>query len=407
MKQSETLRISAIGKHGKGRKMDYLVYITYPALLVFLLWNAHLAGRKQWNEGAMSLSQTKAVQGFFAVLIMLHHISHRTCASWVPAPYIRHGLDVFVQIGTFFVGYFLFCSGYGLMKSCREKEDYLKGFYGRRMRRILLAFLSTNLVYFLVRLLHKDRMIGSVSYTLKSFWNASTYSWYAVAIFIFYFVFRLANKLCKKEWGVIAVSFAATVVYMLFCERLLLGEWWYNTMLLMVLGMIFAGHEEGILRFLKKIYFVITPIAVIGSVFFQLFSEHVKGIYYGTGASSHYYRWCFVLLQLISVIFFVLAVLCFSLKVSVGNKALSFMGTITLEFYLIHGIFVQIFAFSFFDDIRRPMFYIKSVPLYILVVFALSLPSAWLLAQLDSRLTRLLGSFWRRLLVFGKKNQAE
>lgn len=94
--------------------MNWLVYVCYPLLGILLLSGACIYKRGEWNEEFMSLSQTKALQGFCAVCVMLHHIGQKTCASWLPGRVITHGLDVFVPVGYFFVGIFLFCSGYGL-----------------------------------------------------------------------------------------------------------------------------------------------------------------------------------------------------------------------------------------------------------------------------------------------------
>ena len=61
------------------------------------------------------------------------------------------------------------------------------------------------------------------------------------------------------------------------------------------------------------------------------------------------------------------------LKVKLGNGLLKLLGGLTLEFYLMHGIFVEVFGFNFLD-IRPSLYYIRSVPLYILVVLACSVP---------------------------------
>ena len=54
--------------------MDKLVYLCYPLALLLLFWGSKWYGRKQWNEESFSLSQTKAWQGFFAVMILLNSI---------------------------------------------------------------------------------------------------------------------------------------------------------------------------------------------------------------------------------------------------------------------------------------------------------------------------------------------
>jgi hypothetical protein len=80
--------------------------------------------------------------------------------------------------------------------------------------------------------------------------------------------------------------------------------------------------------------------------------------------------------ELMFVLFFVLL----SMKVKIGNKALAFMGAVTLEFYLIHALFIDLFGFNFFDVVKS-LKYIKNVFLYTLVVAACSVPATLLLRK--------------------------
>ena len=107
--------------------MDNLVYVVYFILPLMLLWGAKVSGIGKWNEDVLSLEQSKAFQGFLAVCIMLHHVSQKTCASWLqPKTRIQHGLGFFVPMGFLFVSVFLFFNGYGVYKSFHTKDNYLK-----------------------------------------------------------------------------------------------------------------------------------------------------------------------------------------------------------------------------------------------------------------------------------------
>ena len=46
----------------------------------------------------------------------------------------------------------------------------------------------------------------------------------------------------------------------------------------------------------------------------------------------------------------------------------------TLEFYLIHGMFVEMFGYNFMD-FAKSLVYIKYVPLYVLTVLACAVPA--------------------------------
>ena len=131
--------------------MDKLVYLYYPILIGIFLYGAKLCKKGEFNEEFMSIKQTKFLQGFFAIIIMFHHIGQKTCAPWLNPVYIVHGLDVFVPIGYYCVGIFLLCSGFGLYKSYMQKENYLNGFIKRRILPVVLAFYSTGLIFLIVR----------------------------------------------------------------------------------------------------------------------------------------------------------------------------------------------------------------------------------------------------------------
>ena len=85
-------------------------------------------------------------------------------------------------------------------------------------------------------------------------------------------------------------------------------------------------------------------------------------------------------------------------KVQFGNKVLAWLGSVTLEFYLMHGVFVELFGFNFLD-IAKSAYYIRAVPLYIAAVLACSVIATllfrWILGILTAPL-RNQGSPLRR-----------
>ena len=74
------------------------------------------------------------------------------------------------------------------------------------------------------------------------------------------------------------------------------------------------------------------------------------------------------------------------------------LGDVTLEFYLMHGIFVELFGYNFLD-ITNSLVYIKNVPLFIAAVLAC--------AVISTLLFRLLWKKVNALLTGGGKNQAD
>ncbi|WP_022763218.1 acyltransferase family protein [Butyrivibrio sp. AD3002] len=370
-----------------------LIYSVYFILPVLLLWNARPAGRGQWND-SLSLEQTKAFQGFLAICIMLHHIGQKTCASWLfPKSRIVPGLEFFVPIGYVMVAFFVFFNGYGAYKSFHTKKDYLNGFVKKRILPIVLALYSTTLIYFIARLLVGEKMDlnGALLY-LSSIKLCNPYTWYVIVLPFFYLAFYLAFKFIKKDGLAVAVVAAFVIGYMLVGttidhnDYLIRGEWWWNCVHLFPVGILFAKYEDKIVPHLRKYFWVYVIVAVLALYPLYILSVNAQDVfsYYGEnwGAPDTVLRRRITLLtQVLVTLDFVFAAILLGMKVKIGNKFLKFMGTITLEFYLIHGLFVELCDHTFDGGVKSP-FPIKNVFLYVLVVFALGVPSAILLKKL-------------------------
>jgi len=360
--------------------MDYIVYLFYPLLLVLLLFRAKLHGKTGWNDEFMSLSQTKELQGFIAVCIVFHPLGQKTCAPWLNPEYIVHGLDFFVPIGYLCVAVFLFCSGYGMYKSYHTKENYLEGFFVRRFMPLILAFLTTECMFLYARI----QMGEAIEWVPHPFTVGgpnlyNTYAWYVFALMVLYIGFYVAFRFCKNEKWAIVILGVITVGYILYCDYWIYGDWWYNTVILFIVGLLFAKHEEKIIAQVKKrygIFAIATGILTITTF---------------TISNSIFDRWGRVLIQMLAAILFVTFIFLLRMKVKIGNKALAFFGSFTLELYLMHGLFVQLFGFSFISEKIKPLYYIRNVALYTLVVLVISIPLAYALHLLFKCILTFLG----------------
>ena len=170
------------------------------------------------------------------------------------------------------------------------------------------------------------------------------------------------------------------------------GEWWYNCVHLFPIGMIFAKFENRIVPHLKRHYLLYLILAF--GLFYPLYlrSDYVLNIvsYYGENFNALdkvFRRRICLLSQMYVTCDFVFCFLLLSMKVKIGNKLLDFMGKITLEFYLIHGLFVELFDHEFCSVVPAPL-PIKNVFLYVVAVYALGIPSALLLQKLHHIILR-------------------
>ena len=90
--------------------IQYSNWIWIAVWFAILFVGAKFCKFKEWNEDAMSFSQTKAILGFCAFGIVLHHCAEHRSAFWLPQYYIKPGLEKFILIGHLLVAIFLFFS---------------------------------------------------------------------------------------------------------------------------------------------------------------------------------------------------------------------------------------------------------------------------------------------------------
>ena len=386
-----------------------LMYPMYFLLGALVFFGAAGYKKGEWNEGYTSREQTKVLQGVAALGVALHHIAQKSCGPWHPSQYIVHGLDVFAPVGFLFVAVFFFGSGLGLYRSLKTKPGYLDGFTRRRIVPIIAAYYLSEVIHLIVRYLMGEKLTALTTvWYLSGLHMANFNAWFPVVIVMFYAVFCLAFRKCRSERAAIGWVWAFTIVYTVFNAFIdhqnawwFRGEWWYNSVVMFPLGLLFGRHEQKITARLKKGYPFWLILSLTAMVGFYLFSDlkapDLWG-YYGQNWGDPIkvpHRLLTALSQWLACVGCVSFMMIFSMKVRLGNKALKFLGGITLEFYLVHGIFVELFGFNFLD-LAPSLYYIRNVPLYTFAVLGCSIPAALLFRFLWKGMMTLPGKFRKR-----------
>ena len=381
---------------------NLLILLVYPALLAVLFIGCRFYGPKKWNEEAFSLGHTKMLLGFIALCIMLHHAGQKTSASWIDRQYYVFGLDFFVPIGYVLVSFFTFLSGYGLYKSFKKKKDYLnKGFLLHRILPIVLTGYAAALIFFAVRLCQGEPMGGGgwILY-LTGLKMANPNGWYVIVIPFFYLAFFLAFRFIKNEKAALLAVVLFTLAYQLIGtsidhnDYLMCGEWWYNSIHLFSVGIFFAMHEERITAHLKKFFVLYLILGILLMLPLRIITQIAGAIfsYYGEFDGGPFVMPRRVICLITEILYssnVVFVTFLFLLKIRIGNPFLKLMGSMTLEFYLIHGLFVELFCYS--DEKIKSLYYIRNPFFFVLVIFVLALPSALLLKKSGDLLRKILG----------------
>ncbi|MBO4759834.1 MAG: acyltransferase family protein [Spirochaetaceae bacterium] len=373
----------------------YISYVTYALVLLLLLWGGKLArGKGTFHEDSTSLEVTKALRGFAALGVILHHISQEH-AFQVSAGQGHHGeLSIFVNAGFFFVAIFFFCSGFGLIKSLDTKENYLEGFLKKRVLKAILIPFYVNAVLFAIFGLAGGydlpplRLIaGLLGLTLLNY-----YAWYPVVLTLLYIAFYFIFKYVKNRKVCFALMFAVIFLQgVFFCFNghfawwagepnwwvvpgalqnavwwkqsgviWFFGEWWVNSSIAFFIGMVFAANEEKIRNWFKKLYLLKLLCCIALFVAFHMLAGFLQWKFgywsewagKGPGILNKFISY---LGQLPQVSMFVIMLFAIMLVYHVQNPVLKFMGNISYETYMMNLVAITVFRFLIYNG-RSPLY---------------------------------------------------
>jgi len=372
-----------------------LLLLAFPVLLLtMLIIGREKAGKDQFVQVFLPMTSANAIKGFAAVGIILHHlVQHDTQYGS-----IYKGPVFFMnEMGIFFTAIFFFLSGYGLLESYNSKPDYLDNFLKKRLPSVLVPFYLSNIIYIIIKGFLWERITNIKDFftCLIGFTLLNTNTWFLVEITLLYLVFYFTYKHISNKktalWTVFASILVMVTVGILLGHESdgigghwFKGEWWFNSTIAFYFGLSVGQYKDKILSFFKNRYKVMMPLTTVLfliSLNINYFGLQMIFGYYTESATSMGYpdKIASYIIQTISIIAFSAFFICLNLKLTFGNKLLFFFGKISLELYIIHGIFMEIFYYNL---------EFRGIALY-LSVYATSIIAAWGLYFIDKPFIKL------------------
>ncbi len=310
--------------------MQFLTHIgtDWPAILFFalLLWG--LRRTKSEKKVLISLEDGLSIRGISALMVLLAHLVLSTKNGILMPKFYIYGA------GGLAVGLFFFLSGYGLQKQYLEKgASYRQSFLKRRLPSVLIPFALFAVLYWLVYYsLGKVYTFHDLISDIRMGIPFVAYSWFLIAILFFYLFFWIFMNLFREKhihWMPVAAC-GWYCLYAFICIKLKYLIFWYDSAHLIPFGMFCAVYEEKILQVLKNkiLYTVFLITAVLSWIVSTYFYA------YGFPMSIQ----LFYFLSLSRIFFFAVMFLLLQLKIENKNPVLRYVGKISLEVYLIHGL---------------------------------------------------------------------
>ena len=274
----------------------------------------------------IAMDTCKQIRGIMAVIIMLHHISFM----------VDFGVAlnfIFRQVGATATTIFFFYSGYGMMLGLMNNPHYLKGFFKKRMVTVLVPFLIAGFAYGLF-LLFAGRG-AEVLKRLGKLLHGGTflpYAWFVFTLLSLYCIFYLSFKwLSDFRKGILVCSALTLILALLLCY-LQFEQFWYTSSFAFVFGLLFAYNFESFDGFLKSYKIPKATVTVILFLALTIF---------GKGISNAY---IVLVLKNFRAILACIIILYGSMLIKRKNKLLLFLGMISYEFYLYHGVMMDVFS---------------------------------------------------------------
>lgn len=295
----------------------YIYLFAYLALPLCIFYKIKILGNKSFNDNAFPKNHTDILRGIFIIIVVLAHTTARM-------PGTRYLLPLTLG-GNLTNIIFLFLSGYCLMESLLNKTNYLKGFFSKKLVRVYVPFVIMNISLALF-----DGIVFKEYYAVKEFVvrtllikavSNNSSLWYIIATLLLFTMFYISFKYLSKNSAMI-LMFMYAILYIIACEYLKLGVWWYNTAFCFPIGVFFSYNKQRLITIIKEKYSMVLLVALLGSVI--TFTSFV-----------HNFRFNLIW-NLTFTIFFILLIIIAMLKIELKSKIFTFIGGISYELYLVH-----------------------------------------------------------------------
>lgn len=303
----------------------------------------------------LSNKSTKSLKGLLALLIIFHHISQKITTG--------ENFSNFEYMGRYIVALFFFLSGYGLYFQYSNNATYMENFLKKRLVRIFIPFFVFIVIYVIYRATLGE--VINVDFFL-SFWkdhsNIIYNGWFINSIIVLYVIFYVSFVKKDSKIAVYKLVFL-TLVYIFWKAYQNHGDWEYVSIMAFLLGVFWMKNRVSIDKILEKNYFIFLVSFSILIYVFHYYEDIMKNI----GITNKYVYYGIVgnLCTMVFVVYFLLL----TNKLNFSNKYFDFLGDISFEIYMIHGLVMHYLGKFFVSSGVNDVLY-TIVVLFISIVFA-------------------------------------
>lgn len=236
----------------------------YVVILILVLFGVSLRRNDDARKEFLSKDSSNAIKGVGILLVFLRHANQYVRNGGYDYSGIGDSLFLLIDsmLDQLIVIMFLFFSGYGVFCSIKKKGDsYVKSIPKHRILNTLVNFdIAVFFFIILAFIVGRELTLKQVLLSLIAWEDVGNSNWYIFVIFICYFSTWLAfcfgflgiwGHKTNKDWLSIFVCFALILISIVFLIVAGKGRWWYDTILVYPMGMLYGYYKDRIYNILK------------------------------------------------------------------------------------------------------------------------------------------------------------
>jgi peptidoglycan/LPS O-acetylase OafA/YrhL len=272
------------------------------------------------NPNFFNIEVTNALRGIWSIIVIMVHI---------PKQYgniIQDMAGSFAYIG---VTFFFLASGFGLSQSVVHRQGISKKFWLKRLPKLLIPQLLVNIIAALLNM-----AVFGENITLPSLlWIARWLRW----LLLCYLIFWIAHTLCKSSRSANILIFISLIIFSVsqYCLKrrgIITENIWATEIFGFLWGIGLSSLFSHVQKQAGHSWMLKTTVLFVSALLLGVSYLLLKTVVF----------WGDYLLKIMLGFAIIACILFLNLKVSVGNKALGFLGKISYELYLTHSIIISI-----------------------------------------------------------------
>jgi peptidoglycan/LPS O-acetylase OafA/YrhL len=301
-----------------------------------------------------------ALKGLSCLLIVLHH----WCLCLAGLGYHNVILDLIaLRGGVTGVAVFFYLSSYGLTRTQQHKKDSLKVFFSKRLVKVYIPLVITNLLWLSVRY-QGQGLVHSILQVLNLTDKLDGATWFCNVIIICYIIFYCSNSL-KADWMKILCNWLLTLVFAAVLVSMMPNAPFvvYSLVAFPLGSMVALLQDKFNLTKLMTITFV-PPLILLG-IFASMCTEVTNQLI------ANMYCCIVILCMMLMVVWYMSHKSTSLSKILLPiAKPASFIGLYSYEIYLLHNKFLIIHG-QYHISIWYPITFICVVIPLAIALFAL------------------------------------